>query len=32
MIHIYECPSCGYLDSDKDLAEGHCIDDLGTFW
>lgn len=32
MIIIYECPHCNYLDSDKDIAESHCIDDQGTFW
>ena len=29
---IYECPSCDYLDSDKELAASHCIDDKATFW
>lgn len=32
MIVIYECPNCGYKDSDEEMAEGHCLDGQTGLW
>jgi C4-type Zn-finger protein len=32
MIVIYECPNCGYKDSDKEMASNHCLDNQGGLW
>lgn len=32
MIIIYECPNCGYKDSDKEMADGHCLDREDSLW
>lgn len=29
---IYECQHCGYMDSDAELAETHCIDNGQSLW
>jgi hypothetical protein len=29
---IYECPRCGYMDSDAELAETHCLDGETNLW
>jgi hypothetical protein len=29
---LYECPSCAYLDSDKEMAESHCLDNHSGLW
>lgn len=32
MIVIYECPHCGYKDSDNEMAASHCLDNEGSLW
>jgi|VirMetMinimDraft_7_1064189.scaffolds.fasta_scaffold00145_26 hypothetical protein len=32
MILVYECPHCGYMDSDPELAETHCLDNGTSLW
>lgn len=29
---IYECRHCGYIDSDAEMAEMHCIDTQDSLW
>jgi hypothetical protein len=29
---IYECPLCGYIDSDKEMAHFHCVDADSKLW
>jgi hypothetical protein len=29
---LYECPRCKYMDSDKDMAESHCVDSETSLW